>query len=349
MNIVVLGLSLSSSWGNGHATTYRALLRALSARHSILFLEREQPWYAANRDLPEPDFCTLRFYHDVNGLQAYREDIEVADAVMIGSFVADGPAIAEQIAGWTQGVLAFYDIDTPVTLAKLGRRDYTYISPKIIPLFDVYLSFTGGPTLGRLSEDFGAKRAAALYCGVDASRYRPMTKVKRWAIGYLGTYSEDRQPTLDQLLIETARRRPDLSFVVAGPQYPSSIAWPSNVERIEHLPPDKHAAFYSAQDWTLNITRGDMISAGYSPSVRLFEASACGVPIISDVWSGIDTFFTPGAEILLAHNTSDVLLALDLPMAARESIAAAARARCLSSHTAEHRAADLERIFQAGP
>src|SRR5207253_6090561 len=105
---------------------------------------------------------------------------------------------------------------------------------------------------------------------------------QRWDLGYLGTYSADRQPALDQLMLQPARRWPLGRWVVAGPQYPASLDWPSGVERLEHVSPDQHRGFYSAQRFTLNLTRAAMLRAGYSPSVRLFEAAACGTPIISD-------------------------------------------------------------------
>ena len=343
LRIVVLGLSLSSSWGNGHATTYRALLKAMAARgHDILFLERDKPWYAAERDLADPDFCALHFYDSVAALDRWRGEIERADAVIVGSYVPEGVAVIRAVQSAARGVTAFYDIDTPVTLAKLRAGDHEYLSPAVIPGFDLYLSFTGGPTLRRLETEFGARAARALYCSVDPALYAPSARARRWDLGYLGTYSPDRQPVIERLLIAPARARPDLRFVVAGPQYPWDIAWPGTVERIEHLPPVEHAAFYASLGWTLNVTRADMVAAGYSPSVRLFEAAACGTPIVSDAWAGIETILTPGREIVIAREGGDVLAALDLPEAERAAIAGAARRRVLHGHTAAHRAGELE-------
>ena len=342
--IVVIGLSLSSSWGNGHATTYRALLGALAARgHSIVFLECDRPWYAQHRDLPNPDFCRLAFYDDAADLGAYRGQIEQADLVVIGSYVVDGVAVAQLVRPWAR-LMAFYDIDTPVTLAMLARKDASYISEHTIPLYDLYLSFTGGPILAHLEQRYGANAARALYCAVDPLLYRPQrgTQPPRWQMGYLGTYSPDRQPALQRLLSETARALPHARFVVAGPQYPHDIDWPGNVERIEHLPPSDHAAFYNDQAWTLNVTRADMVAAGYSPSVRLFEASACATPIISDRWTGLDSILSIGREIVVADTTEQVLEYLRWPDARRRQIGTAARHHVLKAHTAGHRAAQLE-------
>jgi spore maturation protein CgeB len=345
LSIAVLGLSLSSSWGNGHATTYRALLKALAAHgHRILFLERDVPWYAAHRDLTDPTYCRLVFYSDLAGLRDHRETIAGADAVIVGSYVPEGVAVGRWVQETARGVRAFYDIDTPVTLAKLERGDTEYLSPDLIPGYDLYLSFTGGPTLDVLERRYGSPMARALYCSVDPDFYPPLERPARWDLSYLGTYSPDRQPKLERLLIEPARRAPDLRFVVAGPQYPPDIAWPDNVERVDHVPPEEHPAFYAASRWTLNVTRADMARAGYSPSVRLFEAAACATPIVSDRWTGLDRLFEPGREIMLAEAADEVLRVLTKrDDAGRCALAQAARARVLAEHTATHRAGQLER------
>jgi spore maturation protein CgeB len=348
MRLVVFGLSLSSSWGNGHATTYRALLGALARRgHEIRFLEREQPWYGAHRDLPEPDFCTLHFYEGFDDLVAYRAMIAEADAVIVGSYVPDGIEVGHMVQDCARGVTAFYDIDTPVTLATLEAGECTFLSPDLIARYDLYLSFTGGPTLDVLMERYSSPAARAFFCSVDEQRYRPLAMPVTYDLGYLGTYSPDRQPTLERLLVEPARRAPELRFVVAGSQYPSNIEWPPNVVRLEHVPPAEHPAFYNSCRWTLNVTRADMVRAGHSPSVRLFEAAACGTPIISDIWPGIEELFVPGQEIVLAAHADDVLAALASGESERASMARAARGRVLDAHTSEHRAEELEDILRA--
>ncbi|WP_413061963.1 glycosyltransferase [Sphingomonas carotinifaciens] len=346
MRLVVLGLSLSSSWGNGHATTFRALLKAFAARgHDILFLERDVPWYASQRDCTDPDYCELAFYADLDELRSrWGEAISEADAVIVGSYVPQGVEVARLVQELARGVTAFYDIDTPVTLAKLERGDFEYLSPAVIPGYDLYLSFTGGPTLDHLERQYGSPAARALFCSVDEDAYRPLEVPPRWDLSYLGTYSPDRQPTLERLLLEPARRMPDRRFVVAGPQYPADIDWPANVERIEHCPPADHAAFYSASRFTLNVTRGDMIARGWSPSVRLFEAAACATPIISDIWEGLDQLFVPQSEIILADGTEAVVAALSGEDAG--AMGRAAQARVLAQHTARHRAAELEAYLE---
>jgi spore maturation protein CgeB len=344
LSIVFLGLSVTSSWGNGHATNYRALMRCLrEAGHTVTFLERDVPWYAQQRDLPRPPWGTTHLYGSLEDLRRDHTDVvRTADAVVVGSYVPEGVAVGQWVIETARGVTAFYDIDTPITLAKLDAGDTEYLDRDLVRAYDLYLSFTGGPTLDRIEQQYGSPRARAFYCMVDPTSYYPEDADTRWALGYLGTYSDDRQPTVDELLVQPATRRPDEHFVVAGPQYPADIAWPDNVERVEHLPPPAHRGFYNAQRFTLNVTRASMIAAGYSPSVRLFEAAACGVPVISDRWTGIEDFFQPGAEILLADDTGDVVEYLtEVGDEERAAIGRRARGRVLAEHTAETRAAEL--------
>ena len=346
MRIAIFGLAITSSWGNGHATTYRALVRALAARgHDVVFYERDAPWYADNRDLPDPPYCRTVLYRSLRELRERAAgDLQAADLCIVGSYVPEGIGVGDLVQQMAHGLRAFYDIDTPVTLARLAAGGTEYLAARQIPGYDLYLSFTGGPTLDDLQQRYGSPMARPLYCSVDPDLYFPEARPPQWDLGYLGTYSADRQPTLDRLLVGAATAWPGGRFVVAGPQYPDAIDWPANVERIVHLGPAEHRRFYTGLRFTLNVTRADMVRAGYSPSVRLFEAAACGTPIVSDRWAGLEHFLAPGTEILIAQDASDTLrLVRGVDEATRTAIGAAARARVLASHTAAHRARELER------
>jgi spore maturation protein CgeB len=346
LRFVFLGLSITSSWGNGHATTYRGLLRELAARgHDVMFLERNAPWYAENRDLPEPPYGSTHIYDSITELKdRFQSDIRAADVVVVGSYVPEGVAVGEWVTATARGATAFYDIDTPVTMAKLARGDYEYLTPELIARYQLYLSFTGGPTLRRIEREYGSPRARVLYCSVDPALYFTERWPIKWDLGYIGTYGADRQPALDALLCEPARQWPEGRFIVAGPMYPRRISWPRNVRRRNHLSPSKHRAFYNSQRFTLNVTRADMVRAGYSPSVRLFEAAACGVPIISDYWDGLETILRPGAEVLVARDSAESLAYLrEISEDQRLAIGENARRRVLGAHTAAHRAAEFER------
>jgi spore maturation protein CgeB len=345
MRIVFLGLSITSAWGNGHATNYRALVRALVARaHDVLFLERDAPWYAAHRDLPAPPWGTTELYGSIDELRArFSKNVSEAELVVIGSYVPEGVQAAEWVLDTATGAVAFWDLDTPVTVEKLERGDEEYLTRELVPRFDLYLSFTGGPTLERLEREFGVRGARPFYCMADGDLYRPLPEEERWLIGYLGTFSPDRQRAVESLLVEPARRLPQALFVVAGALYPTEVAWPTNVERIEHLSPPEHARFYAQGRFALNVTRAAMVRAGWSPSVRLFEAAACGTPVISDRWDGLDHFFSPGSEIIVAES-ADAVVAAAKTLSAEEAriIGEAARRRVLAEHTPERRAEELE-------
>jgi spore maturation protein CgeB len=327
--IVILGLSITSSWGNGHATT---------------FLERDVPWYAETRDLPAPPYGRTELYRNLDDLQdRFTAAVQRADVVVVGSYVPDGVAVGTWVTQMATGVTAFYDIDTPITLAKLQHGEHEYLSPALIPRYHLYLSFTGGPILAQLEDVYGAAIARPLYCAVDPLLYAPEARAWTYDLGYLGTYSADRQTALHSLLLEPARQWPQGHFAVVGSQYPASIVWPPNVTRLDHLPPPAHRSFYNAQRFTLNITRTAMRQVGYAPSVRLFEAAACGTPVISDDWPGLATFFIPGTEILISRSTGETLQYLhEIPGEERHAIGARARARVLAEHTAAQRAASFE-------
>jgi spore maturation protein CgeB len=353
MKIVFYGLTVTSSWGNGHATTYRSLCKALARRkHHVHFIEKDVEWYRNHRDLPDPEFCTVQLYDDWSDsasllLQASKD----ADVVVVGSYFPDAIAATDALLDAGCGPILFYDIDTPVTLAELSSHGSTnYLDAAHIPHYAAYLSFSGGPALRILEHAFGSPRAVGFYCSVDPSMHQRTTShaLYRCSLSYLGTYAPDRQRKLMHYLNGAARLMPLTSFVVAGPQYPASIPWRPNVRWLDHVAPPDHPAFYSSCRFTLNLTRSDMVKAGFSPSVRLFEASACGATILSDAWPGMEEFLTPGKEILLPRDEYDVARILrDMPEEESERIGRAAQERILEQHTADHRALEFEAIVNA--
>jgi spore maturation protein CgeB len=344
LEIVVLGLSITSSWGNGHATNYRGWIRELNKKgHKVTFLERDVPWYANNRDLPNPSFCNTFLYRDLEDLiTRFGSAIHNADYVIIGSYVPEGVAVGNFVTETTTGVIAFCDIDTPVTLAKIERGDYEYLHPDLISRYDIYLSFTSGPTLKRLEQQYHSPMAKAFYCSYDPELYFPEELEIKWDLGYIGTYSNDRQPPLQNLMLDAALKYKSGKFVVAGPMYPANINWGDNVERIDHLPPSEHRKFYNSQRFTMNITRDDMVKAGFSPAVRFFEASACATPIISDYWDGLDSIFKVGTEVLVSKSADDTLKYLThITEEERKKIGERARLNVMNNHTSAHRANEL--------
>jgi spore maturation protein CgeB len=352
MKLVIFGLTISSSWGNGHATLWRGLSRALLRRgHRIVFYERDVPYYADHRDLTEmPAGGRLVLYPDWSEVvPGARRDLADADVAMVTSYCPDGVAASDLVLSSPAGLRTFYDLDTPVTLSRLAAGETTsYIGPRGLGEFDLVLSYTGGVALEELRTRLGARRAAPLYGSVDPEVHRPVPPQPHYRadLSYLGTYAEDRQEALATLFLQPACHRPGQRFVIGGAQYPPVFPWTDNIYFVRHLPPAEHPAFFSSSRLTLNVTRRAMAAMGFCPSGRMFEAAACGAPLVSDAWPGLEAFFEPGSEIIVARGTADVIAALDQPDATIAAIARRARERVLDEHTAEHRAATLLALLE---
>lgn len=353
MKIAIFGLSITSSWGNGHATTFRALCRALHRRgHRIAFVEKDVEWYRSNRDLPEPPYVDLHLYGDwaVDGTAVARREARDADVIVIGSYFPDAIAATALLKQEGKAPMLFYDIDTPITLAALrlhGQCEYLRVQD--VPGYAAYLSFTGGPVLQEIEGRFGSPMAVPFYCSVDPEAYcrTPAQAEFACALSYLGTYAADRQPKLMELLNRPAAMLPEERFLVAGPMYPAGTTWSANVVTHPHLPPRDHPTLYSSSRFVLNLTRADMVAAGYSPSVRLFEASACAAAMVSDAWPGLEEFFAPGEEIVVAQDAGEVLRVLNgMTEAEARRMGEAAQARTLEKHTSARRAEEFERVVE---
>ncbi|HET8612027.1 MAG TPA: glycosyltransferase [Sphingomonas sp.] len=351
MKLAIFGLTVSSSWGNGHATLWRGLIRALAeAGHDILFLERDMPWYAGNRDLTELPGATLRLYDQWREVLTAKRAILDADALFVTSYCPDAIAATRLIEQEGRGLSIFYDLDTPVTLARLAAGERVeYLPPEGLGGFDLVLSYTGGGALDALRDRLGARRAAPLYGHVDPSTHRPAPAQALFGgdCSYLGTWAADRQAALERLFVAPAAARPDLRFVIGGSGYPADFPWKPNIFFMAHVAPCDHPAFFCSSRLTLNVTRGDMAAMGWCPSGRLFEAAACGAPLLSDWWEGLDAFFTPDEEILIAHDAGDTLAALDRPDAELRRIAERARARVLAEHSSARRAEELIGLIES--
>jgi spore maturation protein CgeB len=352
VKIVIFGLSVSSSWGNGHATLWRALLRALVRRkHDVVFFEKDVPYYAAHRDLGSFEGLRLFLYEDWAAIEPRaREEVDHADVAIVTSFCPNSLEATELVIAARVGSRVFYDLDTPVTLerSKAGQ-DVFYLGPRGLRDFDLVLSFTGGRALAEARELLGARRVEPLYGCVDPDAHRPAAPRDEYAgvLSYLGTYAADRQTAFDTLFAEPARRLPGSRFVLGGAQYPDDASMPANVRRFEHVAPPDHGAFFASSSMTLNITRAAMAKYGHCPSGRLFEAAACGVPILTDYFTGLEQFFEPGQELLVAANCEQAIDALRAPAVDRQRMAERARSRALDEHTAGARIRDFERIVGA--
>jgi spore maturation protein CgeB len=350
MKLVIFGLTVSSSWGNGHATLWRALLRSLTSDgHEAVFFERDVPYYASTRDLHQGAGYQLVLYRDwQEALPLAESALADADVAMVTSYCPDARAATELIA--SKPLLhVFYDLDTPVTLDRLDRgEEVEYVPHDGFSRFDLVLSFTGGRALDELRTRLHAKRALPLYGSVDPSAHHPVAPLPYYQsdLSYLGTYAADRQEGVERLFVGAARSLPEKRFVLGGSMYPREFPWTDNIYFFDHVAPPEHPAFFCSSNLTLNVTRGAMAARGYCPSGRLFEAAACGVPVLSDTFDGLDTFFEPGKEILLAHSTDEAIEAMKTPPAELAKIAENAKKRVLAEHTCDVRAQQLLDAFE---
>jgi spore maturation protein CgeB len=338
MKITIFGLTLSSSWGNGHATIWRALCGALARKGvRVVFYERDVPYYARHRDLVECEHCELVLYKRWEEVRERAWDAaKNSDCAMVTSYCPDAEAACALVLDSGARVRAFY--------ARLrNKEEVDYIPTDGFAAFDLVLTYTGGSAIKELRERLGARRVVALYGCADPRKHNPVASHPRFAanLSYLGTYAHDRQQMLDELFLKPARLLPDKRFIVAGAQYPAEFPWSQNIWFVRHLPPAEHSAFYCSSAVTLSVTRSAMAAMGYCPSGRLFEAAACGVPVVSDSWRGLETFFEPGREILIAKSAEEMESVLSRDDAALRAIGDAARRRVLSHHTSDQRATEL--------
>jgi spore maturation protein CgeB len=354
MKIVIFGLTISSSWGNGHATLWRGLCKALiDMGHDIVFYEHDVPYYAAMRDLKEIAGGRLELYAVWDDVRLRAAgDVAGADVAIITSFCPDSIAAGEMVLKQHRALRVFYDLDTPITLARLAAgEDVAYIDISAFPEFDLVLSYTGGRALDEFRSRLGARHVAPLYGHVDPDVHRPTAPLPHYEadLSYLGTYSKDRQHTLESLLISTARRYPERKCLIAGAQYPQEFPWSPNIFFVRHLPPAEHPAFFCSSRLTLNVTRHAMAVMGWCPSGRMFEAAACGAPLVTDSWEGLDEFFRPDDEVVIAKDTEDVIAALQRDDGELMSMARRARERTLEEHSSAGRAAELIKLLQRSP
>jgi spore maturation protein CgeB len=345
LKITIFGLTLSSSWGNGHATPYRAILRALHRQGAeVTFFEKDVPYYAVRRDFSSCPYCDLVLYSEWSDVR--RQALECAqhsDVVITASYCPGGAQINEDVLNLEGPLRVFYDLDTPITVENLKSGPLDYLWRDQIAEFDLYLSFTGGRILSCLELRFGARLACPLYGCVDPDVYFrvPVRDEFACSLSYMGTYAEDRQPEVEELFLGPARKRRDLRFTLAGSMYPASVSWPDNVCRYDHVAPQDHSALYSSSRATLNITRRTMAESGFCPSGRFFEAAACGTPILTDWWQGLDSFFDVSREISVIQSTDDVLFCLDGASIDLMARARRARERTLDQYTGWRRAQEL--------
>jgi len=360
LKITIFGLTVSSTWGNGHATFYRAILRALARLgHSVTFYERDQSQFARHRDLPESEEFGVRLYARWDAVRhAAVEEAKHSDVVLLGSHVPEGARIADAILALREPLRVFYEWDTPGTLERLTYGGLEYLRALQLPDFDLILSRTGGSSLSALEMDYGARMALPLFPCVDPEQFfrLPARPQLRCELSYVDGYSLEKQVQLESMVIAAAKQRPSWKFLLAGPPRPAGLAWPKrgqggskfpkNVRRVESMTREDRPALYSSSRLTLNLSGKAAAEWGFCPSSQLFEAAACGTPLLTTGFAGLESFFEPGVELLVAADAVDVIAGMERSDASLASMARRAHERTLDEHTGYHRALAMVAAFE---
>ncbi len=344
MKIVFIGSTISSYRGNVQSSIYRALLTQLGKiGHSVYFLEYETKANKQYREFSKADYYSLYFFKSLPELKLKNTVlIETADLVIIGSKTPEGSRIIDWVMKTALGLKCFYDLEASKTLGFLENGNNTFIRADQVVKFDLILSTSGGRMLRAFQEKYKARYVCPLYGSVDQELYYPQVKTKEGSLGYIGPFSEDREPSLKEHMFDVAVRLKDHQFGITGIGYTGGNNWPRNIQYIDYLAPDGHRNFYSGYKYALHVTRRNLVTSGYSPGIRLFEAAACGVPIISDYWEGMEEFFEPGKEILLSESTGDTInIILTTPDEVLKEITDRALKKVTQQHSSSRRAIEL--------
>ncbi len=346
LDLVIIGRSILSSYSNPAADLYRGLINELAHHgHRTTFLEPYDFAGIAHRDMLRSPYCEVWTYGDIDTLfEEYLPAIQSADVVMLGTGLAETNRIADWICQEARGLTIYYDTDLGQTAANLadGCTHCNSLSRESIRSFHLYLSTTGGGALEALAAEYEIRCARPLYESIDPFSYYRMDMDKTYDLGFMGNFRRDRRELLDALLLGPARTTPNRQFVLAGDNYPRSLKWPQNLTYLEHLPGTNHVDFYNRQSCNLILGRTDRKLLGYTPSRQLLAAAACGVPILTQDWSGLDSFFADKQDVFCVEDERDVLdILYGTDDSVRRKVGNAARQRVLAEHTTAQRAQQL--------
>lgn len=348
MRLGFIGSSLVSSHWNGAATYYRGLIKALAVLgHRVTFMEPDAFDRQLHRDIADPDWARVAVWPaDHDGLAEVAAALRRFDLVVKCSGVGvfdrelEHLALAQRRPG---SLVAFLDVDAPATLERV-MADPSDPFRDLVPHYDLILVYGGGPAVADTYRALGARACVAIGNALDQDTHHPVPPDPALAcdLAFLGNRLPDREARVGEFLLRPAAAMPEASFILGGAGW-EDAALPGNVRRLGHVPTAWHNALNASAKAVLNVNRDGMARFGFSPPTRIFEAAGAGACIVSDAWPGLESFFEPGTEILVAEDGAAVaehLRALT-PERARE-IGAAARRRALAEHSYASRAADFD-------
>ena len=352
MKLFVFGSSLTSTYWNGAATYYRGIYKNLSKLgYHIVFAEPDIYKRQANRDAENIDYADVRVYESPSGIASLLEEATSADLVIKHSGIgADDEFLERAILDCRSGgsSTAFWDVDAPATLARV-EADPTDLFRALIPQYDFIFTYGGGQPVVERYLRLGAKNCYPIYNALDPETHYPVASDPefRCDLAFVGHRLPDREKRIDDFFFRAAHLAPELSFILGGEGW-AGKSLPPNVRWIGHVASSAHNRVNCSARMVLNINRDSMADVGFSPPTRVFEAAGAGACLITDAWAGIESFFMPENEILLASSAKEIvrwLRLLDEKETAR--IGAAMRQRALRDHTYQLRAAEVNNILRA--
>ncbi len=350
LDIAFFGSSLVSAYWNGAATYYRGLLRALHTRgHRVTFYEPDAWDRQAHRDIEDPEWARVVVYRGEDGRKACLAEAERADLVVKASGVGVYDAeLEEEVAGLRgrNTRVAFWDVDAPATLGRV-RGNPSDPLRALVRRYDAVFTYSGGPPVVRAYQELGARACVPIYNALDPATHFPVPPDPRFdaVLAFLGNRLPDREERVQRYFFDVARAFPSGRFLLGGSGWEDADV-PDNVVKLGHVYTRDHNAFNCTPRAVVNIHRHSMDENGWSPATRVFEAMGAGACLISDPFLGVEEFFEPGREILLAERPDDVLEHVErLTGGRREEVGAAARARVVRDHTYWRRAETFERAL----
>jgi spore maturation protein CgeB len=347
MKIYVFGSSLTSCYWNGAATYYRGIYKSLHRLgHEITFAEPDIYNRQQNRDCSVIEYANVRVYETPRDLKTVLSEASRADLIIKHSGVgADDELLESEVlnCGSARSRSAFWDVDAPATLARLEENPHDAFRP-LIPHYDFIFTYGGGDPVVQHYQRLGAKNCLPIYNALDPDTHHPVPPDQslQCDLVFVGNRLPDREARVEQFFLRAAELAPEFQFVLGGEGWRGKRL-PQNIRYIGHVGTANHNAINCSARTVLNINRESMAKVGFSPPTRVFEAAGAGACLITDSWLGVEQFFEPGREILVASSAEEVVghLQQTSPEKAK-SIGAAMRARALRDHTYEMRARQVD-------
>ena len=351
MRIFVFGSSITSSYWNGAATYYRGMYKNLAALgHEVTFAEPDILRRQQNRDLSEVEYARVIVYQTPRDIGDLISLASTADLVIKHSGVGSDDEVLERrvLECRKRAQVAFWDVDAPATLARVDADRFDPFL-RVVPQYDFVFTYGGGPQVVERYLKLGARNCHPIYNALDPETHFPIAPDAklRCDLVFVGNRLPDRERRVEQFFFAAAELAPEMSFLLGGEGW-GDKKMPANVHWLGHVGTGAHNRINSSAHMVLNINRESMADVGFSPPTRIFEAAGAAACVICDAWQGIESFFTPGREILTASRAADVVGHLrKLKNAEVRAIGSAMRRRALAEHSYALRAIEVEKILQA--